>query len=162
MKVLILSDTHSYLDDAIIKYAKQHDEVWHAGDWGDVKVYDELCKLSKVRGVYGNIDGQDIRMENPKGRCFTVENCKVLMTHIGGYPKRYKPDFKERIIKEKPQLVITGHSHILKIIYDQQLQHLHINPGAAGQHGFHKVRTMVSIEINNGKMENAKVIELKK
>ncbi len=162
-KILILSDTHSFIDDAIRKYAKSHDEVWHGGDWGDVKIYDELFSINEnLRGVYGNIDGQDIRSENPKGRCFTVENVKVLVTHIGGYPKRYKPDFKERIIKEKPNLVITGHSHILKVVYDQQLKHLHVNPGAAGIYGFHKVRTMVSIELNNGKIENAKIIELKK
>lgn len=161
-KILILSDTHSYIDDTIRKYAKQHDEVWHAGDWGDIKVFEELSALAPIRGVYGNIDGQNIRIDNPKGRCFTLEQCKVLMTHIGGYPKRYKPDFKARIIKEKPHLVITGHSHILKVIYDHDLQHLHINPGAAGIYGFHQVRTMVSIEINGAKIENAKIIELKK
>jgi uncharacterized protein len=161
-KILILSDTHSLLDDAIRKYAKMHDELWHAGDWGDVSVYDELVKLAPVRGVYGNIDGQDVRSENPSGRCFTTEGVKVLMTHIGGYPKRYKPAFKERIVKEKPDLVITGHSHILKVVYDKSLKHLHINPGAVGIYGFHKVRTMVSVEISEGKISNAKVIELKK
>ena len=157
-----MSDTHSFVDDAILKYTNLHDEVWHAGDWGDVAVFDTLSKLKTVRGVFGNIDGQDVRSENPKGRCFTVEGVKVLMTHIGGYPKRYKPDFKTRIQKEKPTLVITGHSHILKIIYDHQLNHLHINPGAAGIYGLHKVRTMVSVEVDDGKISNAKVIELKK
>jgi putative phosphoesterase len=161
-KILILSDTHSYIDEAIVRYAKEHDEVWHAGDWGDAKVYDRLAEIKPVRGVYGNIDGQDIRSENPKGRFFTIEDCKVLMTHIGGYPKRYKPEFKARIVKEKPHLVITGHSHILKVMYDQELQHLHINPGAAGIYGFHQVRTMVSIEISGSKIENARIIELKK
>jgi len=161
-KILILSDTHSYIDDSIRKYAKLHDEVWHAGDWGDIKVYDELVSISTVRGVYGNIDGQDVRMDNPNGRCFTIEQCRVLMTHIGGYPKRYKPGFKARIVREKPQLVITGHSHILKVISDKRLDHLHINPGAAGIYGAHQVRTMVSIEINGSKIENAKIIELKK
>ncbi|MCO4818050.1 MAG: metallophosphoesterase family protein [Bacteroidetes bacterium] len=161
-KVLILSDTHSLIDAPILKYAKAHDEVWHAGDWGTIDVYDQLTELTPVKGVYGNIDGQTIRSENPKGRCFTVEGVKVLMTHIGGYPKRYNADFKERIVKEKPALVITGHSHILKVVYDHKLKHLHINPGAAGIHGFHKVRTMVSIEVAEGKISNAKVIELKK
>ncbi|MBO6515859.1 MAG: metallophosphoesterase family protein [Bacteroidia bacterium] len=161
-KILILSDTHSYLDDSIRKYAASHDEVWHAGDWGDCKVYDELSSLSHVRGVYGNIDGQDIRAENPQLQCFTIEACKVLMTHIGGYPKRYKPEFKQHIVSKKPHLVITGHSHILKVVYDHKLEHLHINPGAAGIYGFHQVRTMVSIEINGSKIENAKIIELKK
>ena len=161
-KILILSDTHSFIDAAILKYAASHDEIWHAGDWGDVSVFDQLSEINLVRGVYGNIDGQTVRTVNPKGRCFTVEGVKVLMTHIGGYPKRYKPDFKERILKEEPHLVITGHSHILKVIYDHQLQHLHINPGAAGIYGFHKVRTMVSIEVADGKISNAKVIELKK
>jgi putative phosphoesterase len=161
-KILILSDTHSLVDDTILKYTKLHDEVWHAGDWGSVDVFDTLSALKTIRGVYGNIDGQDLRSENPKGRCFTVEGVKVLMTHIGGYPKRYKPDFKTRIQKEKPNLVITGHSHILKIVYDHQLNHLHINPGAAGISGSHIVRTMVSIEVDDGKISNAKVIELKK
>jgi len=161
-KILILSDTHGFIDDTIRKYAKSHDEIWHGGDWGTVDVYDELAAINPVRGVYGNIDGQELRTENPKGRCFTVESVKVLMTHIGGYPKRYKPDFKERIVKEKPDLVITGHSHILKVVFDKNLNHLHINPGAAGIHGFHHVRTMVSIEVADGKISNAKVIELKK
>ncbi|MFT5723119.1 MAG: putative phosphoesterase [Bacteroidia bacterium] len=161
-KILVLSDTHSFIDDAIRKYAKLHDEIWHAGDWGVVSLYDELAAINTVRGVYGNIDGHDIRSDNPKGRCFTVEGVKVLMTHIGGYPKRYNAVFKQRIFREKPNLVITGHSHILKVLFDKTLNHLHINPGAAGIEGIHKVRTMVSIEVHEGKISNAKVIELKK
>lgn len=161
-KILILSDTHGFIDDAIRKYANSHDEIWHAGDWGTIAVYDALQAINPVKGVYGNIDDHEIRTENPRGRCFTVEGVKVLMTHIGGYPGRYNKDFKQRIIKERPALVITGHSHILKVVYDKALNHLHINPGAAGIHGFHHVRTMVSIEIDDGKISNAKVIELKK
>lgn len=140
----------------------QHDMLWHAGDWGDIKVFEELEKLAPLYGVYGNIDGQNIRMENPKYQIFMVENCKVLMTHIGGYPKKYNPEFRKKIIEEKPNIVVTGHSHILKVMFDKELNHLHINPGAAGQYGFHQVRTMVSIEINGSKIENARVIELPK
>lgn len=161
-KILILSDTHSYIDDAIKRYAGEHDEVWHGGDWGDYRVYEALSQITKVRGVFGNIDGLDIKRKNPEVQCFSIEQCKVLMTHIGGYPGKYKPWFEDRIKKEKPNLVITGHSHILKVIYDKKLDHLHINPGAAGIHGWQKVRTMVSIEINDGKIENARIIELKK
>ena len=144
------------------QHIEQHDVVLHAGDWGDIRVYDQIAALKPVIGVYGNIDGQDVRMENPKVQQFTIERCVVLMTHIGGYPGKYNPEFAARIKRVKPHIVITGHSHILKVMYDKTLEHLHINPGAIGNHGFHHVRTMVSIEIDHDRISNARVIELKK
>ncbi|MGI9527677.1 MAG: metallophosphoesterase family protein [Weeksellaceae bacterium] len=161
-KILLLSDTHSYIDDRILHYATLNDEIWHAGDIGDITVTDQLSQVKPLRAVYGNIDGTEVRNSFPLDLYFEVEGIKVWMTHIAGYPKRYKTRVKEEIVKLKPQLVITGHSHILKVINDPQLDHLHMNPGAAGIHGFHKVRTMLQFELNQGNIENLSVIELGK
>ncbi|MFT4523809.1 MAG: putative phosphoesterase [Bacteroidia bacterium] len=161
-KILLLSDTHSHLDPVVLKYAPLHDELWHAGDWGSIEVFDKLSAIKPVRGVYGNIDGQDLRMCNPKTQSFKIEDVLVLMTHIGGYPSRYKPDFLQQIKKEKPKLVITGHSHILKVVYDKAHNHLHMNPGAMGISGFHSVKTMISFEIEGNNIKNPKVIEVPK
>ena len=161
-KILLLSDTHGYIDAQILKFIKQSDEVWHAGDVGSIEVLDTIKKLKPVRAVYGNIDNQLIRAELPIDQYFHVEKVSVLMTHIGGYPNRYEARIKELISKNPPQLFICGHSHILKVIQDKKFNLLHMNPGAAGKHGFHQVRTMLRFEINSEKISNLEVIELEK
>lgn len=162
MKILLLSDTHSYIDEKILKYAAEADEVWHAGDIGDLKVTDELSKVSKLRAVYGNIDATDIRREFPLNNRFIIDGIDVWITHIGGYPGKYSPQIKDEIYKNPPNLFICGHSHILKVMSDKRLNLLHMNPGAVGQHGFHQVRTMLRFEINRSKIENLEVIEWKR
>ncbi|WP_298763233.1 metallophosphoesterase family protein [uncultured Polaribacter sp.] len=161
-KILLLSDTHSYIDNQILKFVKQADEVWHAGDIGDLKVTDAIKKLKPLRCVYGNIDDKDARLEFPLDLRFNVENISVWITHIGGYPNRYKPRIKEEIEKKPPKLFICGHSHILKVQYDKKLNLLHLNPGAAGNHGFHKIRTMLRFELHKGEIKNLEIIELAK
>ena len=161
-KILLLSDTHSFIDQQIIKYIKQADEVWHAGDIGDIAVTDTIQKLKPLRAVYGNIDNKEIRAEFPLDNKFTIENVSVWITHIGGYPKRYDRRIKEGIHKNPPTLFISGHSHILKVQFDKQLKLLHLNPGAAGKHGFHQIRTLLRFEINKDKIENLEIIELEK
>lgn len=162
MKILLLSDTHSYIDDQILKYVKLADEVWHAGDVGEIEVTDTLKKYKPLRAVYGNIDGTDVRAEFPLDNRFMVDGLEVWMTHIGGYPNRYFQRIKELIKKNPPKLFISGHSHILKVQYDQKLNLLHMNPGACGKHGFHQVRTMLRFEILKGEIKNLEVIELGK
>jgi len=159
-KILLLSDTHSYIDDQILKFVKLADEVWHAGDIGSLEVIDTLKKLKPLRAVYGNIDDALIRTEYPLDNKFTLEKVTVWITHIGGYPNRYDSRVKEDISKNPPKIFITGHSHILKVIYDKKLNLLHLNPGAAGKHGFHNVRTMLRFEINEDKITNLEIIEL--
>jgi putative phosphoesterase len=161
-KILLLSDTHSYIDKQILKFVKQADEVWHAGDIGNIEVIDTIKKLKPVRAVYGNIDDALIRSEFPLNNKFTIEKVSVWITHIGGYPNRYDLRIKEEITKNPPKLFISGHSHILKVMHDKKLNLLHMNPGAAGKDGFHKVRTMLRFEINNTKISNLEVIELAK
>ncbi len=161
-KILLLSDTHGHLDQTIIKYAKQADEIWHAGDIGDLMVTDALQKLKPLRAVYGNIDGTDARKEFPLHNRFICEGVDVWITHIGGYPSRYHPAIKEAISNNPPQLFICGHSHILKVMPDKKLNLLHMNPGAVGKHGFHKVRTMLRFTVHMGKIENLEVIEIKR
>lgn len=159
-KILLLSDTHSYIDNQILKFVKQADEVWHAGDIGSLDVADTIKNLKPLRAVYGNIDDALIRTEHPLNNKFIVEKVSVWITHIGGYPNRYDFRIREEISKNPPQLFISGHSHILKVMHDKKLNLLHMNPGAAGKHGFHKVRTMLRFEINEGKILNLEVIEL--
>ena len=159
-KILLLSDTHSYIDDRILEYAKNADEIWHAGDFGNLEVIDELKKVGKLRGVFGNIDDAKIRAEFPEIAIFECEKVKIFMIHIGGYPHKYAPRVKEKLKEEKPQIFISGHSHILKVMYDKELEILHLNPGAAGKHGWHKMRTMLRFEINGEKIENLEIIEL--
>jgi len=161
-KILLLSDTHSFIDKQILKFVKQSDEVWHAGDIGDTKVTDTIKELKPLRAVYGNIDNAEIRSEFPLDNRFTVENIDVWITHIGGYPHRYNFRIKENISKNPPKIFISGHSHILKVVNDKKLNLLHLNPGAAGKHGFHQVRTMLRFEINKSKIENLEVIELER
>ena len=161
-KILLLSDTHSHLDKAMLKYINQADEVWHAGDIGDVKVTDEIKKLKPLRAVYGNIDNALIRSEFPLHNRFWCEEVDIWITHIGGYPGRYTPSVRESLNNNPPKLFITGHSHILKVINDKKLGLLHMNPGAAGIHGFHQVRTMLRFEIHKDKIQKLEVIEIQR
>jgi len=161
-KILLLSDTHGHLDQKIIKYINGVDEVWHAGDIGTKAVVDGISALKTIRGVYGNIDGHELRSQFPENQIFNCEGVKVLMTHIGGYPGRYNTRVKNLISKEKPQLYICGHSHILKVIQDSKNELIHMNPGAVGVQGFHQIRTLLRFEINQGKIENLEAVELGK
>ncbi|MDQ3290524.1 MAG: metallophosphatase family protein [Bacteroidota bacterium] len=162
IKIGLISDTHGYLDEKIIKHLQDCDEIWHAGDFGNLAVSDTLAALKPLRGVYGNIDDASIRAVHPKKLRFTCSGLDVLMTHIGGYPGKYNPEVRTEIIANPPHLFICGHSHILKIMPDKVHSLLHINPGAAGRHGFHKVRTLLTFKINEGKISEMKVIELGK
>ncbi|AJR03532.1 metallophosphoesterase family protein [Siansivirga zeaxanthinifaciens] len=161
-KILLLSDTHSYIDDDILKYVKQADEVWHAGDIGDLKVTDAIKKLKPLRAVFGNIDNSQIRAEFPENNRFMCEGVDVWITHIGGYPKAYNVRVREEIKANPPKLFISGHSHILKVMPDKVLNLIHMNPGAVGKHGFHKVRTMLRFTIDGVKIDNLEVIEFEK
>ncbi len=159
-KIVLLSDTHSFVDAQILKYVRQADEVWHAGDIGAIAVADALQKETPLRAVYGNIDDKTVRSEYPLDAKFTCEGVSVWMTHIGGYPNKYNQRIREEIQQNPPKLFISGHSHILKVQFDQKLNLLHMNPGAAGKHGFHKVRTLLRFELNNGEIKNLEVVEL--
>jgi putative phosphoesterase len=158
-KILLLSDTHSYIDADILKYVNLADEVWHAGDIGDLKVTDAIAKLKPLRAVFGNIDDSKARLEFPLNNRFHCEEVDVLITHIGGYPGRYSPAIRDEIYKNPPRIFISGHSHILKVMNDKKRGILHMNPGAVGTHGFHKVRTMLRFEIDGNDIKNLEVIE---
>ena len=159
-KILLLSDTHSHIDETILKYVKLADEVWHAGDIGDLKVTDTIQKLKPLRAVFGNIDNHEARLEFPLNNRFFCEGVEVLITHIGGYPGRYSPAIKEEITKNPPKLFISGHSHILKVMFDKKLNCLHMNPGAAGISGFHQKRTMLRFEIDGDKIQSLEIVEI--
>lgn len=159
-RILLLSDTHSYIDDKILKYAAAADEIWHAGDIGDLGVTDALKQLKPLRGVYGNIDNDKARLEFPLHNRFMCEGVDVWITHIGGYPGKYNQEIRTEINANPPKLFICGHSHILKVQFDQKLNLLHMNPGAAGISGFHKVRTMLRFTIDGEKIGNLEVIEM--
>lgn len=161
-KILLLSDTHSYIDENILSYVRQVDEVWHAGDIGDLNVTDSIKKLKPLKAVYGNIDDSKARSEFPLHHRFMCENVDVWITHIGGYPGCYDLSVKEEIHWNPPKLFITGHSHILKVMNDKKLGLLHMNPGAIGKHGFHNVRTMLRFEIDKENILNLEVIEIKR
>jgi len=156
----LISDTHSYLDPTVFEHFKNCDEIWHAGDFGNIEIANELNSFKPLKGVYGNIDGYDIKSVYPEQLVFKCEKVKVMMRHIGGYPPRYNPETKKEILIHKPQLFISGHSHILKIMYDDKLNCLHINPGAAGKHGWQKVRTLVRFAIDEKDIKDCEVIEL--
>lgn len=162
MKIGLLSDTHGYLDDQILKHLSTCDEIWHAGDFGSINISSALSKIKPLRGVYGNIDDSSLRAVHPKNLRFYCNGLLVYMTHIGGYPGRYSPEVKKEITADPPGLFICGHSHILKVMPDKNHQLLHINPGAAGKHGFHQVRTLVTFEIQEGKIKALQVVELGK
>ena len=159
-KILLLSDTHSHIDDTILKYVKLADEVWHAGDIGDLKVTDTIKKIKPLRAVFGNIDNHEARLEFPLNNRFFCEGVEVLITHIGGYPGKYSPAIRDEITKNPPKLFICGHSHILKVMFDKKLNCLHMNPGAAGISGFHQKRTMLRFEIDGAKIQSLEIIEI--
>ncbi|MEO6539846.1 MAG: metallophosphoesterase family protein [Ferruginibacter sp.] len=159
-RIGLISDTHGYLDETIFEHFKNCDEVWHVGDFGSELLAKRIKEKKSLRGVYGNIDGQGIRTQFPELLVFMCEGIKVMMKHIGGYPPKYNPETKKEIMIHRPQLFISGHSHILKIMYDDKLNCLHMNPGAAGKHGWHKVRTIIRFVIDGKEMKDAEVIEL--
>lgn len=160
LRIGLISDTHHFLDDNVFRHFDTCDEIWHAGDFGTAALAGRLSAFKPLRGVYGNIDGQDIRSLYPEKLRWTSEEVDVYMTHIGGYPPRYNPQVKKELMANPPKLFICGHSHILKIMYDDKLQCLHMNPGAAGNQGWHKVRTLIRFTIDGKNMRDCEVIEL--
>lgn len=161
MEIAIISDTHGYLDNKIWKHLNAVDEIWHAGDVGNPSVIDDLEKLKKpIRGVYGNIDGTEVRKRFPETQLFECEDLTVGMMHIAGYPGTYNKYASSWLNQNKPDLFICGHSHILKVQRDLKRGHLHLNPGACGKHGFHKIKTLLLLEIKEGKPQNLRVVEL--
>lgn len=160
IRIGLLSDTHGLWDEKYVKYLQNCDEVWHAGDIGSLEVAQKFMEFRPFRAVYGNIDGQEIRKLFPQINRFTVEGAEILMKHIGGYPGNYDPSIRGSLLVHPPKLFISGHSHILKVKYDKTLGMLHINPGAAGKSGFHKVRTLVRFAIEEGTFKDLEVIEL--
>lgn len=164
-KIGLISDTHNYLDLAVFKHFENCNEVWHIGDFGSIEIANQLKKINGptvFRGVYGNIDGQDIRSEYPEQLVFECEQVKVLMRHIAGSPPRYNPETKKQLQLQHPQLLVCGHSHILKVMFDEKMQCLYLNPGAAGKQGWHKMRTIIRFTIDGSNMKDCEVIELGK
>jgi putative phosphoesterase len=161
-RIGLISDTHSFIDPAIFKYLKNCDEIWHAGDIGDICVLDQLKSFKPLKAVYGNIDAADVRSECPLHYRFMCEEVDVWMTHIGGYPKNYATAVRQKINKKPPKLFISGHSHILKVIYDKKLSLLHMNPGAAGNHGFHNIKTLLRFAVDGKDIKNLEIIEFGK
>lgn len=157
-----MSDTHSYLHPDVFRYFDKVDEIWHAGDLGNTELADKLEAFKPFRAVYGNIDGADLRVRYPLNLHFELEQVKVYITHIGGYPGKYAPGVKDELLKNAPKLFICGHSHILKVMPDPALQLLHINPGACGIQGWHKVKTLLRFELAEGNISQLEVIELPK
>lgn len=159
-RIGLLSDTHSFFDPRFKELFANVDEIWHAGDLGDIKVLDEIKAFKPVRAVYGNIDGMDIRQEVPLTQEFMCEDVKVYMIHIGGYPGKYERQVKHELELKRPKIFISGHSHILKVMYDKQLDLLHLNPGACGISGFHAVRTALRFVIEGNDIKDMEVVEL--
>ena len=162
MRIGLLSDTHSHIDDGILAHCKGCDEIWHAGDIGSLEVTDRLATVAPIVAVYGNLDDHQIRRTWPENQLFEREGVRILITHIAGYPGRYNARVKKLIAEFQPQVVMVGHSHIVKVLRDPTDHHLHINPGAAGIHGFHKVRTIATMQIEAGRLHDFKLIELGK
>lgn len=160
-RIGLLSDTHSWWDERYKKYFDQCDEIWHAGDIGSMELAEKFEAFKPFRAVYGNIDGQDLRSAYPEFLRFEMEGVDVLMTHIGGYPGKYVPKVKTIMDIRPPKLFISGHSHILKVMYDRKYNCLHINPGAAGNYGFHTVRTLICFTIDGKDIKDLEVVELK-
>jgi len=161
-KIGLLSDTHSHLDDKILNFFKDVDEIWHVGDIGTWEVVDKLKAIKPLRAVYGNIDGSEFRQEFEAALMFKCENVQVVMTHIGGYPGKYEKGIKSILMENPVNLFISGHSHILKVIYDKKLDLLHINPGAAGMSGLHNLRTAIRFSIDKEKISNLEILELER
>ena len=161
-KIGLISDTHNYLDEAVFKHFENCDEIWHAGDFGNASIAEKLAAFKPMKGVFGNIDGYDIRGTYPENLRWKCEEVNIFMTHIGGYPPRYNPVVLKELTARPTQLFICGHSHILKVMYDEKLECLHMNPGAAGNQGWHKVRTLIRFTIDGKSMKECEVIELGK
>ena len=159
-RIGILSDTHSCWDEKFARHFADCDEIWHAGDIGSPLITERLEDICPVRAVCGNIDGNELKLRYSKILRFKIEDCNVMMTHIGGYPGKYSPEVRQYIYKEKPDLMVAGHSHILKVIHDPLIDCLHINPGAAGKQGWHQVRTLIKLAINGKQIKELEVIEL--
>lgn len=162
MKIGLLSDTHGYFDDRLMRFFSDVDELWHSGDIGNIETADKIAAFKPLRAVHGNIDGANVRIVYPRTQLFACEGMKVFMTHIGGYPGKYEPGVLSELRETKPQLFISGHSHILKVIYDKKNGWLHINPGAAGISGFHQVRTAIRFTIENTEIKELEVGEWKR
>jgi len=160
MKIGLLSDTHSYIDDRILHFLSDCDEVWHAGDIGTFAVCEAIEKMKPLKAVHGNIDTHEIRHQYPEDQIFICEGKKVWITHIGGAPPKYNPQIRKKLLEIRPDIFVCGHSHILRVASDPAYKMLFLNPGAAGKHGFHKVRTLLKFEINAGKVENMQAVEL--
>ena len=161
-RIGLLSDTHSHFDDAMRKFLEPVDQIWRAGDIGNAQLLADLQKIKPTVAVFGNIDDSQMRQFVPEVQVFTVEQAKVVMTHIGGYPGRYEPKIKPLLLAEHPQIFVSGHSHILKVMYDKQLQCLHMNPGASGIYGFHTMRTMLRFTIDGINVKDLEVWEIPK
>ena len=161
-KILLLSDTHGHLDDKIIKYVNQADEVWHAGDIGKKEIINYLTELKPLKAVFGNIDDKKIRLITKEFLYFNYEKNKILITHIAGYPGKYNKNVNRLISLYEPNILVCGHSHILKVMYDKKNKHLHLNPGAAGISGFQNIRTMLRFKLDSDKIKELEVIELGK
>ena len=161
-KIGLLSDTHGLIHERIFSFFKDVDEIWHAGDFGNLETADQLAAFKPLRGVYGNIDGHEVRTVHPLHQRFMCENVDVWMTHIGGYPGRYERYVKPEIYTNSPNLFISGHSHILKVMFDKKLNFLHINPGAAGAHGFHKFRTAIRFVIDRSDIKDLEIWQIKR
>ncbi|MBL7741008.1 MAG: metallophosphoesterase family protein [Chitinophagaceae bacterium] len=165
-RIGLISDTHGFLDEKVFTYFRDCDEIWHAGDFGGIEIVNRLSFITSsgekknLKGVYGNIDGTDIRAEFPEQLVFMCEEVKVMIRHIGGLPPKYNPETRKELHLHKPKLFISGHSHILKVIYDDKTNCLHMNPGAAGKQGWHKVRTIITFAVDGKEMKDCKVIEL--
>ncbi len=162
MKIGLISDTHSHLDPKVFEYFKNVDEIWHAGDIGTLSLLEELEAFKPTVAVFGNIDGHEIRSASPEDQIFEREGVNVLMTHIAAKPPRYNPRVKKLITEHKPNILVCGHSHILKVQPDPANNLLFINPGAAGIHGFHQVKTLLRFDLEQGKPKSLEVIELGK
>ena len=161
-RIGLISDTHGFLDEAVFDHFNNCDEIWHGGDFGDESVANKLQELKPLKGVYGNIDGNDIRTVYPEQLVFYCEDVKVMIRHIGGAPPKYNPETRKELQIHQPNLFIAGHSHILKVMYDDKINCLHMNPGAAGKQGWHKVRTIIRFVIDGANMKDCEVIELGK
>lgn len=159
-RIGLISDTHGFLDDAVFKHFDQCDEIWHAGDFGNIELADQLAAFKPLRGVYGNIDGKDVRIVYPEDLRFMCEGVDVWMTHIGGYPGKYDARIRTELHNNPPKLFICGHSHILKVIFDKKIGTLHLNPGAAGKQGWHKVRSLLRFSVSEKNIHNLEIVEL--
>jgi len=162
MKIGIISDTHSFLDENVLTYFKEVDEIWHAGDIGSLEVTQQLEAKKKLRAVYGNIDNAEARVQFPKYQIFAIDECKILLIHIAGSFGKYNYETQQLIKQHRPNILVCGHSHIVKVANDKKNNLLYINPGAAGIYGFHQVRTIIRFEIKNSKPTNMELIELGK